>query len=533
MGESNLIAEFRSAWRRFMEGLVTEEEFARFRAPVGFHRSSDGTFSIRIKFPGGRITTRQAADVAAFLQRWIPDRKTFLTPRQCLQAYGLLLEDLPQALEYLEALGLTSLRTGGAMVRNITTCEGAGLCPHQVSDPRPVVKALEEYLASSEPHYPARVKMAVSGCHRDCASAQTHALGLTGAEGPNGQLGFKVWAGGGLGRQPQLAAELEPFVPFPEAPNYLAWALKTFQEKGIPRDRMGLKGWIGREGVESFRSAMEQVIPPTGIAELGAEEAGTGPLPEAGNPEETETASLTSSVLGPHREEGMHVLRVRVVGGWMSADQWTLLAHVAGKCGGGELRLTQGQNVLLTHLRSSSAVKALELLLPAGLVESGAGSPEDPSACPGSAYCRGGAGFDAAAALRKWLSRSGRAFDSRRWTGAVRLSGCAHACGRHGTAALGFALEPARPSGHEPLSIQIWMGGGRDENGWRLARFVGTWPAEKVEDAAMEVFTRFQKESSPEESFEDYCFRVSRGEPSIASSWFASSPRKATGLARP
>src|SRR5690554_3144214 len=117
-------------------------------------------------------------------------------------------------LEALSEVGMHAIQTSGNTVRNVTSDHFAGAAPDEIEDPRPVAELIRQW-STDHPEFqflPRKFKIAVIASEADRAVMKSHDIGLRIVE-QDGERGFQVWIGGGMGRTPMVARLLRDFLP--------------------------------------------------------------------------------------------------------------------------------------------------------------------------------------------------------------------------------------------------------------------------------------------------------------------------------
>lgn len=156
----------------------------------------DGTYSVVPRIPGGEITPAGLIAIGEVAQDF--GLYTKITGGQRIDLFGARLEQLPSIWERLVAAGFESGHAYGKAVRTVKSCVGRTWCRYGVQDSTAMAIALElRYRGLRAPH---KVKMAVSGCARECAEAQSKDVGVIATE-----AGWNLYVGGNGGMRPRHA----------------------------------------------------------------------------------------------------------------------------------------------------------------------------------------------------------------------------------------------------------------------------------------------------------------------------------------
>jgi nitrite reductase (NADH) large subunit len=164
----------------------------------------DGSYSVVPRVPAGEITPDQLIAVGEIAKEF--DLYTKITGGQRIDMFGARIDQLPAIWERLIAAGFESGHAYGKALRTVKSCVGETWCRYGVQDSVGLAVELElRYRGLRSPH---KVKMAVSGCARECAEAQGKDVGVIATE-----RGWNLYVCGNGGMRPQhavlLAADLD------------------------------------------------------------------------------------------------------------------------------------------------------------------------------------------------------------------------------------------------------------------------------------------------------------------------------------
>ncbi|WP_435628527.1 nitrite/sulfite reductase [Candidatus Ferrigenium straubiae] len=449
------IDRFEQTIQAFNAGTLDLDRMTAVRLQHGVYgQRQHGVHMFRIKVPGGRMTPDQldaVADVAAdYSQKDI----AHITTRHSLQIHFIPLDSTPAAMRRIAEVGMTTREACSNTVRNMTACGLSGVCPRERVD---VTKHLDfavvHFLRNPlNQQLPRKFKFSFSACEADCAQAMLHDCGVVAIE-KDGQHGFMVKAGGGLGHKPREAIVVEEFIPERELLFSLE-ALVALHNRYSDRtkraksrikflvERFGEQGFVEkyREEFERTREALAAQAWPQG--EWRAPTAGE--IPGPGAPRR----------LFPQHQAGLSVLPVAVPNGDLNVAQLRGLAALLRAQGLDEIRTTQDQNLSIFNVPQSSVAVLRSGLAELGLREPAAG--DNVVACPGTSTCR--LGITASPVIAPQLS-GGKA-DLR-----IRVSGCHNGCAQPETGDIGIYGEGKRMHGKLVPHYQMYFAGSGMQNG--------------------------------------------------------------------
>jgi nitrite reductase (NADH) large subunit len=156
----------------------------------------NGTYSIVPRIPGGEITPDKLIVLGEVAKEY--DLYTKITGGQRVDLFGATLSQLPEIWEKLIAAGFETGHAYGKSLRTVKSCVGNTWCRYGVQDSVGMAIRLEDrYKGLRAPH---KVKMAVSGCTRECAEAQSKDFGVIATEN-----GWNLYVCGNGGMRPRHA----------------------------------------------------------------------------------------------------------------------------------------------------------------------------------------------------------------------------------------------------------------------------------------------------------------------------------------
>lgn len=480
---------FRLQVEQFQSGAITADQFKAFRVIHGIYEQREsGRFMMRLRLPGGALLPHQMRALADAAERF-GDGVLHVTSRQNIQVHRVAAEHLHPAAVALAAAGLWIKGGGGNTVRNITACPHAGVCPHEAFDVTPHVIALTEALLPDPASYqlPRKYKIACSGCAGDCAAATVQDLGFI-AKVRDGQPGFSVWAGGGMGGSSRVGQLLEEFITPPEALLYAEAVKRVFHQHGNRqnRSRARIRFLVEQVGFEGFRGLVNQELAALRQAPPAA------PLPEPPAPEPRVSAAAPQSPAPgfaawraantvAQKQPGWFCVSVPIAVGLIPAAALRALAAVAERFGEGQLRAAQSQNVVLRWIAERDLPELQRELDALGLAAPQPPLLRDLVACTSASTCRLGICLSRglAQAIADELARSGIDLFA---LGELKLniSGCPNSCGRHQIADIGLQGAARRVDGRMVPAYAVQLGGFVREGETRLAQTLQTVPARHI-----------------------------------------------------
>jgi len=524
------IETFRQRAQMFLGGEITEDEFRPFRLKHGIYgQRQAGVQMVRCKIPGGLLTARQVEQLARIADEF-GGGKGHLSTRQNIQYHFVPLARVADVMHLLADVGLTNREACYNTVRNVTACPWAGIARDEVFDVRPYAQRLAYAFLRKDltSDLPRKFKIAFDGCRgHDCMQGAIHDIGLR-AVVREGQRGFRMVVGGGLGPLPTEAQRLHEFVPAEHLIHWCEAVIRVFNRYGnrknknmarlkfVARDRgfAWLKEQIEKEYIDILENG--GIVWPAMVPEgFGGHQSkpqplGNGallPVVGTGRTGEPGYDAWLATNVAPQRQIGYAAITVKVGQGNVTGRQLRSLARIAATAGDGLVRVTIEQNLLLAFIPLARLPRVYAALGEAGLAESGARQIEDVVTCPGAYTCN--LGLTKTMNLGAALAETVRKYDDpqvRHLT--IKASGCPNSCGHHWIADFGFYGNARKVAGRELPYYQMLLGGGYDEQGiMRFGLAVQSIPARLAPQAVTRVLDHFLAHRREGETFRQYVLR--------------------------
>ncbi len=505
---------------RFLKGDLSASILKSRRVPRGiYEQRRDGAFMVRIRIPGGALSVGQARTLAEVASRY-GNGILHVTTRQDIQIHEVGIEQTPAILRELLPAGLTAKGGGGNTVRNVTTCPYAGVCPAERFDVTACARAVTEHLIGLKGSYnlPRKYKIAFSGCSADCALAQVNDLGFI-ARVRDGVPGFAVWAGGGLGAESRVGAQMEDWVPATESVRIAEAVRRLFDRLGDRRNRRRarLRFVLERIGAAAFRELLRETIPAVcadGTPACNAAlELVAAPVAAPSDYRELLTQAEGGTVLR-QRQPGYVAVPLGLPLGQIAWQGLRALADLSERFSGEKmLRTTQNQDIMLRFVRPSdlAALRLARNRLP-GSDPAAPTTLEAFTACTGASTCRLGLCLSqnaARACAEALASTKDLDLDLIR-TADIRINGCPNACGQHPIGAIGLFGIAQRMDQRLVPAYRVLLGALHTEGRARLGEPVGTVPARRLPAFLAGLLQAYQAQRHPREAFADFVERIGR-----------------------
>ncbi|RZM07857.1 MAG: nitrite/sulfite reductase, partial [Sphingomonas sp.] len=226
------VDEFRDQVARRIAGQMTEDQFKPLRLMNGLYLQLHA-YMLRVAVPYGTLDSRQMHMLAHIARKYDRGYGHFTT-RQNLQYNWIKLEDAPDILADLATVEMHAIQTSGNCIRNISSDQFAGATADEVEDPRPWAELLRQW-STFHPEFsylPRKFKIAVIAAEEDRAAVKLHDIGLQMHRNDAGEIGFRVFVGGGMGRTPMIAPVIREFVAKADLLSYVEACLRVYNRYG-------------------------------------------------------------------------------------------------------------------------------------------------------------------------------------------------------------------------------------------------------------------------------------------------------------
>ncbi len=527
---SERVEQFRDQVRRRLAGELTEEQFKPLRLHNGLYLQLHA-YMLRIAIPYGTLSSRQLRKLADISRKYDRGYGHFTT-RQNLQLNWIRLEDAPDALAALAEVDMHAMQTSGNCIRNVTADHYAGAAIDEIEDPRIWAEIVRQW-STLHPEFtflPRKFKIAITGSPNDRAAVRVHDIGLRLWRNEQGEVGFEVIVGGGLGRTPMIGKTLREFLPRDELLAYLESTLRVYNRYGR-RDNLykaRIKILVHEVGVEKIRDEVEAEYAatrdgalklPTGAIEAIARQFAPPDLPprpmtsgrvDAQRLSDPDFALWLKSNVAPHRVPGYAIVTasLKPAGsppGDASATQMEGIADIAEAYSQSELRVSHEQNLILPHVAVEDLPEVYRSLAVLGFAEANVGKITDIIACPGLDYCAlaNARSIPVAQRISNHFASLARQHDIGDLK--IKISGCINACGHHHVGHIGIL--GVDKNGVE--LYQISLGGDVDFGRTAIGTILGpAVTADKVVEAVDAVVTTYLAAREEGERFVDTYRRI-------------------------
>ncbi len=522
------VSQFRDQVRRWKAGELTDDEFRPLRLQNGLYIQRHAPM-FRIAVPYGMLNSAQLRTLGSIASKYDRGYGHFTT-RHNLQLNWPKIDDVPEILAELAEVDMHAIQTSGNCLRNITTDQFAGVAADEVIDPRPLAEILRQW-TTFHPEFaflPRKFKIAISGTREDRAVTWFHDIGLHLKE-IDGQTGFTVIVGGGLGRTPIRGQVIRDFLPWQDILSYCEAILRVYNRFGR-RDnayKARIKILVQALGIEAFREQVEQEWAfgkggPMTItqaeydrvaAHFGAPAYASTTTVDAGfTAKITEEKAFKNWVdrnTHAHKVPGyvavtLSLKKHGIAPGDITSEQMELVADLADAYSFGELRVSHEQNIILADVRQADLYALWQKAKAAGLATPNIGLLTGIICCPGGDFCdlANAKSIPIANAIQQRFDDFDYLFDIGEID--LNISGCMNACGHHHVGHIGVLGVDKNDAEFYQVTL-----GGRQGNDAKLGKVIGpSFSAEEMPDVVAKIIQVYLDNRYADERFIDTFDRI-------------------------
>ncbi|MGF6973784.1 sulfite reductase (NADPH) hemoprotein beta-component [Paraburkholderia sp. JPY465] len=486
-------AQFRDQIERWQDGRLSEDAFRPLRLQNGWYVQRHAPM-LRVAVPYGELSSAQLRVLARIAREYdepeaevyrqameaqrklgtvrLPTNQAHFTTRTNVQFNWIPLSKAADVMDLLATVNMHGIQTSGNCIRNISCDERAGVAPDEIADPRPFAEIMRQW-TTLHPEFaflPRKFKIAITGAKEDRAATGWHDVGLRLVRDQNGELGFRVSVGGGMGRTPVIGTVLREFLPWRHIMNYIEAVVRVYNQFGR-RDnkyKARIKILVKAEGQrfideveEEFRQIVDHhggphtipqaefdristyfVVPPAAAERRAADPAAAAALQAAARQTPQLQRWLERNV-APHKDPSMRIVtlsfkRPLQAPGDASAEQLERVADLVDRFSSGEARVTHTQNIVLPWVHVDDLLALWHAAVAVQLASANVHLLTDMISCPGGDFCA--LANARSLPIAQSIMERYQDLDELNDIGEVDLhiSGCINSCGHHHSGHIGI-----------------------------------------------------------------------------------------------
>jgi sulfite reductase (NADPH) hemoprotein beta-component len=502
------VQQFRGQVARRLTGETSEDEFRPLRLMNGLYLQLHA-YMLRVAIPYGTFSAKQMR-MMAHVARTYDRGYGHFTTRQNIQYNWPKLGDVPDLLADLATVEMHAIQTSGNCIRNTTSDQYAGVAADELEDPRVYCELIRQW-STLHPEFtflPRKFKIAVTGAPDDRAAVKFHDIGIMMHKNDDGDAGFEIMVGGGLGRSPYIAEAIREFLPKEHLLSYLEAVLRVYNQLGR-RDnkyKARIKILLAETGAAEFTRLVEEewahikdgalTVPSEEVDRINAYFAPpaydtaehNSELFEARKKTHPAFAMWVETNIADHKQSSYAIVNLSLkpiggVPGDITASQMDTVADLADTYSFGEIRATHEQNLVFADVKRDDLYDLWLKLGEIGLATANLGLVTDMITCPGLDYCA--LANARSIPVAQEISERFANLNEQHRIGDLKLkiSGCINACGHHHAGAIGILGVDRK--GEELYQITLGGHAGVDAS---IGKVIGpAFSAENIVGAVSEI----------------------------------------------
>lgn len=524
------VAQYRDQTERYLAGELSEDEFRPFRLQNGLYVQRYAPM-LRVAIPYGMLSSTQLrtlADIARHYDRGY----AHISTRQNIQYNWPKLEQVPDILADLANVQMHAIQTSGNCIRNTTTDQFAGVVAGEIIDPRPTCELIRQW-STFHPEFaflPRKFKIAVNA-HPDVDRAATavHDIGVYIVKNTEGEIGYKILVGGGLGRTPIIGSVIREFLPQAELIAYLEAVLRVYNLHGRRDNKYkarikilvkALTPAVFAEKVEAefaYTNTDAMRVPAAELQRLASFFTEPAYQTLSDNPIELSQALNENRAFAlwfnhnthAHKKAGYRIVtlslkRTGVAPGDITSEQMHAVADLVDKYSFGELRTTHEQNLVLSDVRQDQLFALWQQLSTLGFATANIGMLTNIICCPGGDFCSlaNAKSIPIADQIQRRFEDLDQVYNIGDLD--INISGCMNACGHHHVGHIGILGVDKKGAEYYQVSL-----GGNANHDASLGDILGpSFVAEEMANIIEEILNTYLDNRLDSERFLDTYRRI-------------------------
>ncbi|MFT8313124.1 MAG: nitrite/sulfite reductase [Clostridium sp.] len=467
------IDEFRSLGHKFLKGEISKMDFKKASGGMGVyaHRNKK-EFMIRFRIPSGIASRENLKLIYDFANRYNL-RGIHLTTRQAVQLHGISIDDICDAMKEGIEKGLYSRGAGGNFPRNVAISPLSGVEKEEAFDVSPYALAVGKHFLNKIYTYklPRKLKVSFSSNNDDLSHVTVVDLGFLAVK-KNEKNYFKVYLGGGLGRNPKLSAEFHELIEPKDVLYHIEAMTQLFINEGDYNNsgKARIRYIMDRMGKEEFINCYKSYLDKVKVnenLEIDIKE-------KFYNKKGIETTIENPRIVS-QKQFGLYSVYVHPIGGQLSLEDLKIILEETENIEDVEIRLSLTEGLYIRNLNGREAERLLEKTKHIG----GVTRLEHSVSCIGVPICQMGV-LETQRTLKEIVDY----FKSNNFTKDVlpqiHISGCPNSCGVHEIGKIGLCGRMKKINGELRNVFELHLEGDLGVDKTKLAKYYGDILQEKI-----------------------------------------------------
>ncbi|MEG1312396.1 MAG: nitrite/sulfite reductase [Romboutsia sp.] len=478
----NEIPNFKDILTKFLNEEISKTEFKGFSGGYGIYAQRDQkSFMIRLRVASGVISKSQLNSIYHIATKYNIN-KIHITTRQAIQLHNLTADQLINIMEECIQNDIFSRGGGGNFPRNVALSPLSGVDFNESFDVTPYSIATDKHFMSKITTYnlPRKLKVSYSSSYSDNAHCTVQDLGFI-ATTENNEPYFRVFIGGGLGKNPKLALEFDELIKPHEVLYYVEGITKMFMEYGDyqNKNKARVRYMVDTLGEKEFLNKFKE------FSNREKELSGLDLYPEPINyDKDGYEIDLSDSRLIPQKQNNLYSVYIHPIGGQLKTKDLKMLLYELDKIKNPMIRLSMTEGLFILNLNGKEARRILEI----SKSISATSSLESSIACIGVPICQMGIQD-----TQKMLNDIINYFKENNYVNLlnkipkINISGCPNSCGVHQIGKIGLSGKIKKLDGIPTDVFEMHIGGCCEFTKSKLGTSIGDFKASQIPKIFVEI----------------------------------------------
>ncbi len=488
------IEEFRAVGHKFLDGGLSVMEFKHASGGMGVYAERNKKdFMIRLRTSSGITDIEQ--------MKWLCDmaerhglEKIHLTTREAIQYHNLSIDRVCDIAKEALDHDIYSRGAGGNYPRNVAMSPLAGVDKFEAFDVTTYALAINNHFIKQINTYklPRKIKVSISSSNMDLGHCNIADLGFLAVVKDNKKY-FKVYLGGGLGRNPKLGVEYDELIDPSEVLYYVDAMVSLFKAEGDyeNKNKARIRYIVERMGKDDFIKCFKQHLKTVKENKDLKLEVSLKEYNKQGK-----EIDIKHQRLYEQKQKGLYSVYFHPIGGQIYLKDLKKILEALEIMEDAEIRLTMTEGMYLRNLNGEEAKKMLELTQDIG----GETKLEQSVSCIGVPICQIGI-LQSQKTLNDIVDYFKEKGYKKDVLPRVHISGCGNSCGIHESALIGFMGTRKKVEGNLEDAFELHINGSFEEGKARLGKVYGCLLAREVPEFLYELALLVEKKDI---DFQDY-----------------------------
>lgn len=488
------IEDFRKIGHDFCEGKMSAMDFKKISGGMGIYAHRGGEkFMVRFRIPSGITHVDELKFIYDMAKKYNLE-KIHLTTRQAVQFHDISIDDACEIMKEGLEHNIYTRGAGGNYPRNVAMSPLAGVDRYEAFDVTPYALAVNNHFLRKINTYnlPRKIKVSFSSSNMDCGHSTVTDLGFL-AVVENGKKYFKVYIGGGLGRNPKLGIVCDELIDPSDVLYHVEAMTNLFMEEGDyeNKNKARIRYILDKMGPEEFLNCYKKHL-----KELRDKEDLTLHLHVSECNKDGIEIDLEHNRLYEQKQKGLYSVYFHPIGGQLYLKDLKLIIDEIENTKDVEIRLTMTEGMYIRNLNGEEAKRLLEATKDLG----GETTLEQSISCIGVPTCQIGI-LNSQGILDNILKYFKEKNYRKDVLPRVHISGCGNSCGIHEVALIGFTGKKKRVNDETKDVFELHINGSFEEGNARLGKIYGDILTEDIPKFLYELALLLEKDNV---NFHDY-----------------------------